>query len=157
MRMYKKYYQVSVIPIILISKQQGMWRNPIHVPLILFLLFFRWAMMSPFHERDSSQIGEYPNYITIWPAILGKGQPSHQILIPKLPRKSRQHFIAHHFPRAHKSQTGVCTSSAVLASVTRCLSVSYISQCHMKWSTVSLSLCVIGRYNDQTLFSTQWK
>jgi hypothetical protein len=40
-------------------------------------------------------------------AILEKGLPSYQILIPRLPKKSRQHFIARHFFRAHKYRTGV--------------------------------------------------
>jgi hypothetical protein len=33
-------------------------------PVVLFLSFFRWTMMSPFHERNASQIGEYSKYTT---------------------------------------------------------------------------------------------
>jgi hypothetical protein len=97
-------------------------------------------------------------------------KPSHQILIPRLPRKSRQHFIARHFFRAHKFRTGVpsCTSSAVSPSVRRRLSVSNLSQYHITWSTVSqsfkltapstiLNLLKCDCTNDQTLFSTQKK
>jgi hypothetical protein len=37
----------------------------IHVPLILFIFFFRWTMVTPLHDRDPSRAGEYPNYITM--------------------------------------------------------------------------------------------
>jgi hypothetical protein len=40
----------------------------------------------------------------IYLAIFEKGQPSHQILIPRLPRISKQHFIARHFFGARKSR-----------------------------------------------------
>jgi hypothetical protein len=60
-------------------------------------------------------------------AILEKGQPSYQILIPRLQRKSWQ------FPDGSSKLHIKCSS----ASVRRRLSVSNLSQCHIKWSTVS--------------------
>jgi hypothetical protein len=70
---------------------------------------------------------------------LEKGQPRLQMLISTLLRKSRQHFITCHFFRAHKSRTEVpsCTSSAVRKLVGRRPSVLNLSQCHIKWSTIS--------------------
>jgi hypothetical protein len=46
-----------------------------------------------FYFKPSKVLGN------IRPARLEKGQPSLQILIARLPRKSRQHFIARHFFR----------------------------------------------------------
>jgi hypothetical protein len=66
---------------------------------------------------------------------------SDQNLILKLPRKPKQHLMALHFRRPHRSRTGVpCnTSNSDSALTSRCLSDPNLSQCQIKWSTVSLS------------------
>jgi hypothetical protein len=90
--------------------------------------FLRWHFFQFDHWPKPSKVRG-----NIWPAILEKGQPSYQILIPRLLRNSRQHFIARHFLWAHKSLS--CTSSTVSASLRpslrRRFSVSNLSQCHI--------------------------
>jgi hypothetical protein len=97
-----------------------------------------------------------------------KEQSSHQILIPRLPRRSRQNFITENFFRAHKSWTGFhCTSSAVSASVSRYASVSNLAMpyqvvyCFIVLQTHTHRFlnnpCMTERCNNQTLSSIQWK
>jgi hypothetical protein len=96
-------------------------------------------------------------------AILEKRQPSHQIvIIPRLPKKSRQHSIARHFFRAHKSWTGVSSCHQVPVD-------SNFSHCHIKWSikythiasSTILNLLKCDRaayswYSGKTFLSSLW-